>query len=52
MDINHIIRERQRFENEMYDLLVNVEIIPPEFWEPVVVKIPETFNLLTLTTHL
>jgi hypothetical protein len=43
--MEQLIRERQRFENEMYDLLVNIDqLISPDFWEPVVVKIPETFT--------
>jgi hypothetical protein len=50
--MEQLIRERQRFENEMYDLLVNVDqFLPPEFWEPVVVKIPETFNFEKVVTE-
>ena len=32
-----LIRSRQQFENEVYDLLVNIDLlVPPNFWDPVV----------------
>ncbi len=42
MNFEELLRSRQQFENEMYDLLVNVELlIDPSFWEPV----PITFQI-------
>lgn len=52
LSLEEIIQDRQQFENEMYDLLVNVEIfIPPGFWDPVqdtinieVAKLPKNYE--------
>lgn len=46
MNFEELLRSRQQFENEMYDLLVNVELlVDPSFWEPV----PVTFQIEKLT---
>jgi hypothetical protein len=43
--LQELLRSRQQFENEMYDLLVNVELlVDPSFWEPVHVKLNVNFE--------
>lgn len=45
LTLEQIVRNRQDFENEVYDLLVNVELLaPPDFWNPVEIKLPDSFT--------
>jgi hypothetical protein len=49
LTLEEIIQDRLQFENEMYDLLVNIELLaPPSFWDPiqdpVIVQLPESYE--------
>ena len=50
--LSDLIRERQQFENQAYDLLVNVDLLVPEnFWEPVPVKAEIEFEKVKTTDN-
>jgi hypothetical protein len=52
-ELEILIRMRLRFENEVYDYLVDPFAgVPEEFWDPVQVSLPiEKLNELTVLSH-